>query len=310
MVKVFQLYSGIFFMLCVPPVLCWGAQGHFAVCKIAQGFLTENAVNAVQALLPDHADGELAAVCSWPNEFRKLMPWNTALHFVNKPDSSCNYEYCRDCPDKAGNIDWCVAGAIYNYTDQLQLSFHKLSTEMNYNLTEALMYVSHFFGNVHQKAFNMLHIYGSAGFLGDAGGNTIIVRWYQNETNLHRIKSSLQKFYNTDLSSLIQAIQIKIAGVWFTDSLSWRNCTPDHVACPNQYASESESSKLACKFAYKDVTQGATLGDDYFLSWLPVVEKRLAQAGVRLAARLNQIFSPQLHQSHKIKCAGTSTYSV
>uniref|UniRef100_A0A175YMU3 Aspergillus nuclease S1 n=1 Tax=Daucus carota subsp. sativus TaxID=79200 RepID=A0A175YMU3_DAUCS len=280
MVKVFQLYSGIFFMLCVPPVLCWGAQGHFAVCKIAQGFLTENAVNAVQALLPDHADGELAAVCSWPNEFRKLMPWNTALHFVNKPDSSCNYEYCRDCPDKAGNIDWCVAGAIYNYTDQLQLSFHKLSTEMNYNLTEALMYVSHFFGNVHQVWDDKI------------------------------IESSLQKFYNTDLSSLIQAIQIKIAGVWFTDSLSWRNCTPDHVACPNQYASESESSKLACKFAYKDVTQGATLGDDYFLSWLPVVEKRLAQAGVRLAARLNQIFSPQLHQSHKIKCAGTSTYSV
>lgn len=30
---------------------------------------------------------------------------------------------------------------------------------------------------------------------------------------------------------------------------------------------------------------------DYFLSRLPVVEKRLSQAGVRLAATLNQIFS-------------------
>lgn len=31
--------------------------------------------------------------------------------------------------------------------------------------------------------------------------------------------------------------------------------------------------------------------DEYFLSRLPVVEKRLAQAGVRLAATLNRIFS-------------------
>lgn len=34
---------------------------------------------------------------------------------------------------------------------------------------------------------------------------------------------------------------------------------------------------------------GAT--DEYFLSRLPVVEKRLAQAGVRLAATLNRIFT-------------------
>ncbi|GLJ09073.1 hypothetical protein SUGI_0101190 [Cryptomeria japonica] len=55
------------------------------------------------------------------------------------------------------------------------------------------------------------------------------------------------------------------------------------------YASESIS--LACEWAYKDVTADAILGDDYFLSRLPIVEKRLAQGGVRLAATLNRIFS-------------------
>ncbi|XP_017221267.1 endonuclease 3 [Daucus carota subsp. sativus] len=305
--KVSELWltcGGILLMLCVPSVFGWGAQGHFAICKMAQGFLTEDALTEVQALLPEYADGELAAVCSWPDEFRKLMPWSTALHFVDQPDSSCNYEYCRDCHDTDGNKDRCVTGAIYNYTDQLQLGFHKLSSEMNYNLTEALMFVSHFFGDVHQP----LH----AGFLGDSGGNTIIVSWYQNETNLHKvwddkiIETSLQTFHNSDLSSLIQAIQSKISGVWFTESLSWRNCTSDSLACPDPYA--SESSELACKFAYKDVTQGAALGDEYFLSCLPVVEKRLAQAGVRLAATLNRIFSSQLYQSHKIECPTPSTY--
>ena len=33
--------------------------------------------------------------------------------------------------------------------------------------------------------------------------------------------------------------------------------------------------------------------DDYFLSRLPIVEKRLAQGGVRLAAILNRIFTPK-----------------
>lgn len=48
---------------------------------------------------------------------------------------------------------------------------------------------------------------------------------------------------------------------------------------------------LACKFAYRNATPGSTLKDEYFLSRLPIVEKRLAQGGVRLAAILNRIFT-------------------
>jgi len=55
----------------------------------------------------------------------------------------------------------------------------------------------------------------------------------------------------------------------------------------------SESINLACNYAYKDDKQDATLEDDYFLSRLPIVEKRIAQGGVRLAALLNQIFDTQ-----------------
>ncbi|OAY65849.1 Endonuclease 2 [Ananas comosus] len=58
----------------------------------------------------------------------------------------------------------------------------------------------------------------------------------------------------------------------------------------------SESIQLACDYAYKDVDQGSTLEDDYFLSRLPVIEKRIAQAGVRLATLLNRIFSRKVAQ--------------
>lgn len=286
-------------LLFIPGISCWGKEGHYATCKIAQGYLTEEALRAVTALLPDRAEGDLAAVCSWPDEIkhRYHWRWSSALHYVDTPDFRCNYKYCRDCHDTAGHKDRCVTGAIYNYTLQLMSGYHDMNSEIKYNLTEALMFLSHFVGDVHQP----LHV----GFLGDEGGNTIIVRWYRRKTNLHHvwdnmiIESAMKMYYSSSLATMIQAIQNNITDVWFNEISSWENCTSDHSVCPDPYA--SESINLSCKFAYRNATPGCTLGDDYFLSRLPVVEKRLAQGGVRLAAILNRIFTsnPSIAQERR-----------
>ncbi|KAK7319620.1 hypothetical protein RJT34_04343 [Clitoria ternatea] len=267
----------------LPTVLCWGKEGHYAICKITQDYLSEDALFAVKQLLPDSAEGDLAAVCSWADEVRHNYHyrWSSALHYVDTPDFKCNYEYCRDCHDSSGHKHRCVTGAIYNYTIQLVKS-----AEAD-NLTEALMFLVHFVGDVHQP----LHV----GFTGDLGGNSITVRWYRRKTNLHHvwdnmiIQSALKTFYGSDLSVMIQAIQRNITDVWSNDVLIWEHCAHNYTACPDRYASESIS--LACKFAYKNATPGSTLEDEYFLSRLPIVEKRLAQGGVRLAAILNRIFT-------------------
>lgn len=104
----------------------WGTEGHYAVCKIAESYLTEEAAAAVKALLPDEAEGELAAVCSWPDHIKFHYHWSSALHYVDTPDFRCNYRYCRDCHDSAGRKHRCVTGAIYNYTMQL-VEEHRLS---------------------------------------------------------------------------------------------------------------------------------------------------------------------------------------
>ncbi|KAK1378858.1 hypothetical protein POM88_025602 [Heracleum sosnowskyi] len=101
------------------------------------------------------------------------------------------------------------------------------------------------------------------------------------------IESYLKTVYDSDLSLFVQTLLYDT--VASSDRSSWGKCTADQVVCPDTYA--LESSELACEFAYKDVTPGATLGDDYFISRLPVVEKRLSQAGILLAATLNRIFS-------------------
>ncbi|XP_010434155.1 PREDICTED: endonuclease 5 isoform X2 [Camelina sativa] len=273
----------------VSGALCWGKEGHYTVCKIAEGYFEDDTIAAVKKLLPESAEGDLAAFCSWPDVIKHLSQWKwtSVLHYVNTPEYRCNYEYCRDCHDANKHKDWCVTGAIFNYTNQLISASKNSQSLVHYNLTEALMFLSHYMGDVHQP----LH----TGFLGDLGGNTIIVKWYHHKTNLHNvwdnmiIETALETYYNSSLPSMIQSLQSKLKNGWSNDVPSWESCQLNKTACPNQYA--SESIDLACKYAYRNATPGTTLGDDYFLSRLPVVEKRLAQGGIRLAATLNRIFS-------------------
>ncbi|KAK1309595.1 Endonuclease 4 [Acorus calamus] len=278
----------LLFLQILPGVVCWGKEGHYVTCKIAQELFTEDADAAVKKLLPGHAEGDLAGLCSWPDEIRHQYKWRWTgpLHYIDTPDFKCNYDCCRDCHDSHHHKDRCVAGAIYNYSTQLT-AYNDPERLQNYNLTEALLFLSHFMGDIHQP----LHV----GFTGDEGGNTIIVRWYRRKTNLHHvwdnmiIESALKKFYDSDISVMIKAIQQDIQEGKSADIPPWGNCKSNHTVCPNPYASESIG--LACKYAYRNATPGSTLGDEYFLDRLPIVEKRLAQGGVRLAATLNRIFT-------------------
>lgn len=275
-------------LLLFPGIQGWGKEGHYAICKIAQGYLKDDALTAVKELLPKSAEGELAEVCSWADEIRFHYRWSSALHYVDTPDFKCNYDYCRDCHDSYGHKDRCVTRAIYNYTYQLKSVYGDTNSEPKYNATEALMFLSHFIGDVHQP----LH----AGFTGDKGGNKVLVRWYRRKTNLHHvwddmiIESALKKFYNSDLAIMIQAIQSNITDGWYDGKLELKRCALNNTACPNLCA--AESVRLACNYAYRNATPGSTLTDDYFLSRLPIVEKRLAQSSLRLAAALNDIFAP------------------
>ncbi|GMJ08454.1 endonuclease 4 [Hibiscus trionum] len=282
----------LLFMQLVHGVFCWGKYGHYAVCKIAEGHLSEDAMGTVKKLLPNWAKGELASVCSWPDDIKWNYNWHwtSSLHYVGTPNFKCNYKYYRDCYDSAGHKNKCVTGAIFNYTKQLFSAYQGYNPRLKYNLTEALMFLAHYMADVHQP----LHV----GFTGDLGGTGIKVGWYRRKTNLHHvwdtmiIDTAVKTFYGSDLSSMIQAIQRNITDAWSQDKSSWEYCIHDNTVCPNLYA--SESVRLACKFAYRNATPGTTLQDDYFLSRLPVVEKRLAQGGIRLAKVLNQLFSFQV----------------
>ncbi|XP_030440062.1 endonuclease 2 [Syzygium oleosum] len=262
----------------------WGIDGHYTICKIAESRLTGAAADAVKQLLPESAE-DLASVCAWADRVKFRYRWSSELHYINTPDNLCKYQYSRDCKDDNGEKGRCVAGAINNYTSQL-LDYGSNSIRAAYNLTEALMFLSHFMGDIHQP----LHV----GFTSDRGANTIDVRWYTQKQVLHHvwdnniIETAEERYYSSNVDGLVDAIQQNITNEWADQVKDWETCSSTKPPCPDTYASESITA--ACQWAYEGVSEGSVLKDAYFLSRLPTVHLRLAKGGVRLAATLNRIF--------------------
>lgn len=286
-----QLVAIVSFMLFSQNAQGWGEDGHAIVCKIAQARLSNEAAKAVKKLLPKSANNDLASKCSWADSLRVVFPWSSALHFADTPDNVCKYKDNRDCVDiKTGIKGRCVVAAITNYTNQL-LEYGS-ATKSKYNLTQSLLFLSHFMGDIHQP----LH----CGFVSDKGGNEINVHWYKRKQNLHHvwdasiIETEVQRSYD-DIDDFVDAIQKNITKVWADEVEEWENCSNDNISCPTIYA--SESAKDACEWAYEGAPEGSVLEDDYFLSRLPIVNLRLAQGGVRLAATLNRIFDTEFTMS-------------
>ncbi|EYU40764.1 hypothetical protein MIMGU_mgv1a011929mg [Erythranthe guttata] len=228
----------------------WGIDGHLITCRLAQTRLSKSAANAVSELLPAYADDDLASLCSWADRVKFRYHWSSPLHYIDTPDNLCTYQYNRDCKDEDGVQDRCVAGAINNYTNQL-LTYG--TTASQYNLTEALLFLSHFIGDIHQP----LHV----GFTSDRGGNTIDVHWYTRKSVLHHvwddniIETAEERFYDSNVDELINALDKNITTVWANQAKAWAACS--NTACPDIYA--SEGIKAACEWAYKGVDEGSVL---------------------------------------------------
>ncbi|GMH05405.1 hypothetical protein Nepgr_007245 [Nepenthes gracilis] len=277
-------------------VQAWSKEGHTMTCRIAQDLLESEAAHAVKNLLPDNVDGDLSALCVWPDQVRHWYKyrWSSPLHFIDTPDGACSFDYHRDCHDQHGNEDQCVAGAIQNFTSQLR-HYREGTSDRRYNLTEALIFLSHLMGDIHQP----MHV----GFTTDQGGNTINLRWFSHKSNLHHVwdreilLTAMKDYYEKDMDLLLQDIRGNFTdGIWSDDVSSWTDCDSLH-ACVTKYA--TESINIACKWGYKGVKPGDTLADEYFNSRLPFVMKRIAQGGVRLAMILNKVF----HHGHAAMAA-------
>lgn len=162
-------FNSVFHILIsLAAVNAWGKLGHEIVGNLAWTLLPNNVQTKVKQILnvTDPKDCQeycspLAIVADWADRVRYFKPWSAPLHFIDvrddlvtggcpveeSDDMKCEFQYDRDCKD-----DICVAGAILNYTSQINDWLVREPNQMarDSSLEESLKFLVHFVGDIHQ----------------------------------------------------------------------------------------------------------------------------------------------------------------
>ena len=245
-------------LACAPQAFAWGALGHRVVARLAEQQLTPPAWAVAKRLLAVRDAKHLEDIANWPDQLRQTDPdlfkQTERLHYINFHSGDCIYVPSRDC--RAGE---CVVAAIDTYARILGDRSRSDAAR-----AEALAFVVHFVGDVHQP----LH----ASPRDDRGANDVAVRWNGHTTNLHRVWDTLM-LNSTELSP-----------AQYTAKLAGERGRIASGGTPAEWAEES------CRIVRDDGIYPASPDIDaaYVARERPIAERRLREAGVRLAQLLNR----------------------
>jgi hypothetical protein len=253
----------------VPLLFCWpglaqafSAQGHRVAGAIAEGYLCEEA----RAYLAPLLDGNtLANAGVWADSIRDdparahTKPW----HYINIGDRE---PMAGAMHSRIGNVLTAIGQSERDLAN-LRLPLAKRA--------EALRFFVHFVADVHQP----LHV----GRLEDRGGNDIGVRWGKGPMSLH-------EFW--DARALLAAEHLGAAGLASAvGPLAIGQETQWQASGPVDWAEESRGFRRLV-YDLPKARDPAHLTDRYIAAARNVVSLRLAQAGVRVAGRLNRLACP------------------
>ena len=258
------------------PALAWGKTGHRVIAAIADTQLSGLARAHVEQIL---GPGEsLDDAATWPDEMRSAPGpfWQktaTPWHYVT------------------------VKGMIYDHAppegDALEAlnHFRTVLQDPNASLADkqlALRFIVHLVGDLHQP----LHV----GKCCDKGGNDVKVTFFGKPTNLHALWDS-QLVDDEQLSFTEMAAKLE-RHIGPEDVVKWWDINPrDWISESAEirdtvYPTKADMPKPAKrKKAKKSEPVLPDLSYSYVYRFTPVIERRLSQGGVRLAAYLNALFA-------------------
>lgn len=261
-------------------LISWGVTGHRTIGKIAENHLTPQAKAAVQELL---GTATLADVSTWPDEVRSqpeykhTAPW----HYL---DLSLGLSYAEFQQKVENMTEENVYSAVLKQEQVLGSS-----TSTRQEKIEALKYIVHFVGDLHQP----MHVSRTE----DKGGNTIQLNYEGKGTNLHAVwDSKLLDHEGLDYMQLAEKydrVSAKQVKEWQSDPLiKW------------VWESYQISTKL---YAEVYAMSSRSIDDSYYQAHLWIIHERLVMAGVRLAGVLNGIFRNGLAASAASPAGPAST---
>jgi len=297
-----------------PPALAWGCKGHQTVALIAEKHLTPEARQLIGKLLEENPiDPQVKRYCgsgirdlladgsTWPDDVRNERK-NGGWHYIDIPRGAPHRpleEYCaaQGCVTKAIAEQWAILKDTHAEPGKR---------------AEALRYVVHFVGDLHMP----LH----AATNNDLGGNCVPVHYLRRRAhqshdsfspNLHALwdtailerdmegadPAEFADYLEQSFGSEFE--QWQKAGIHIEDwtweshdlaeSAAYGELKPTvPVEVPVSVHSCADDDHIGERLLQMQLTAGQAYQD----AAAAVVEKRLAQAGVRLAMILNDAAKP------------------
>ena len=251
------LFISLLCLLGTTRAQAWGPKGHDVVAYIAECNLTPEAAEKIDKILGG------ASMVYWANwlasashtpEYAYTATW----HYANV-DEGFTYETMTKNPDGdiVEAIDRIVAELKGGQLDPAQEQLY-------------LKMLVHLVGDLHQP----MH----TGHLSDRGGNSVPVRFFGRESNLHAVwDSSLPEAahkwsYTEWQNQLDRLTEEEVARIQSGTPLDW-----------------FEESNAICREIYVATPEGSDLSYDYIAKYAPVIERQLLRGGHRLAGLLNEI---------------------
>lgn len=260
-----------------PRLAAWGGQGHRLVALLAAEALTPVARRNVEWLIGPQT---LADVSSWADDIRADNAQTGFWHYINIPPDATSYDRDRDCPRQPG-VEPDTFGDRWRDCVIDRIAYHQqrvANTALDRaDRAIALKFLVHFVGDLHQP-------YHALGV--ERGANGVFVSVFGSDNcgsdpsrpapcNLHSVwDSRLIARRGLDdaayLNLLRQAIK---ANRW--------DARP--IGTPTDWAMESHRAGKAAL-----LPQRGHVDDAYYHAQIPVIDERLALAGIRLGGVLNQ----------------------
>lgn len=268
------LVSMAFLLWSVDAAIAWGQIGHKVVGGLAIDALDQDVRNRLSELMGTDDLEQLTDWCNWPDEYRATDEgaWSSPLHYVNIPEGSVTYDATRDCRQGL-----CATEAIPRYAQEL--SDLTLDREQR---QRAFGFVCHFVGDLSQS----LH----AGFGHDRGGNDFLIRFQDEELNLHEFWDSVLIELHTDhWSQLFRSLRDAEPGA---DSRNW---SPAMVVDWT-----NESHHLAASRAYP---AGSEISIEFAGRSWEMIQQQLQKGGRNLALVLNSVLASRCrhHEPHQTR---------
>ena len=265
--RVFCLILGLL-VLQHQQVKAWGTEGHSIIAEIAQRNLTPAARARIAELFPNEASA--ASLAFWADDIRDTLDESTNWHFVDIPLSQTNYDENRDCP--ATPKGDCVIKAIERVKKTLADSSAPVDARR-----EALKFLVHFVGDLHQPLHTVENHFG---------GTTFHVTFFVNVPKKAKVPTTLHWIWDTGLirasfrgwQSYLDFLEDKWLPGRNVDELT-RGTTVEWVL---------DAHQIAIDVAFGSTTAGSELDEEYLEKARPHVDRQLAVAGLRLARILNE----------------------